>query len=608
MKRLRGGVLLTLIVGTLVSLSPGRGAGVVSAQTAGGSVGQVSSATVTFAGTTTLAAQGAENALAPGSITRGVNAHAGQVNRLIPRRPAAANAPALPVPAPASSTLAGVDAGSGGFAGLTALQQRVAGSGPYMNTQGDLEPPDQGLCTGQGIVLEAVNNAVRAYTTAGTPVSAATPLNAFFRVAPEQTTGVPPTFGPFLSDPRCYYDADTGRWFLTELEIATDPAIGTFGTTSQLVIAVSQGADPTGTWNLYTIDTTDTTGTPDHAGCPCFGDQPLIGADRYGFYISTNEFPITGPGFNGAQIYALSKAALAAGASAVGVVHLSGIPLAGNQAYTIQPATSPAAQYETAHGGTEYFLSALDFFNTGDNRIAAWALVNTSSLATATPRLRLSSSVLGSEPYGPPYPADQKAGPTPLRDFLNFSFRDNDPVAQLSSNDDRMNQVVFAAGKLWAGLNTVAQPLGSAPHVGVTYFIVAPGVTDGQVTATMVTQGYVALLRQSVLFPSIGVNAAGQGVMGFSVSGPDVYPSTAYALIDAATGVGSVHLAGVGAKPEDGFTGYHFFGGTGVARWGDYSAAVAAADGSIWLAAEYIPNSPRDYLTNWGTFISHILP
>ena len=52
----------------------------------------------------------------------------------------------------------------------------------------------------------------------------------------------------------------------------------------------------------------------------------------------------------------------------------------------------------------------------------------------------------------------------------------------------------------------------------------------------------------------------------------------------------------------------------GVERWGDYGAAVAAADGSIWFAAETINQSctlatfvadttcggTRTILANWG--------
>ncbi|GAC1393612.1 MAG: hypothetical protein NVS4B11_22670 [Ktedonobacteraceae bacterium] len=47
----------------------------------------------------------------------------------------------------------------------------------------------------------------------------------------------------------------------------------------------------------------------------------MIGADANGFYVTTNEFPITGAGFNGAQIYAFSKAALESATSTVSYVH-----------------------------------------------------------------------------------------------------------------------------------------------------------------------------------------------------------------------------------------------------------------------------------------------
>ncbi len=73
---------------------------------------------------------------------------------------------------------------------------------------------------------------------------------------------------------------------------------------------------------------------------------------------------------------------------------------------------------------------------------------------------------------------------------------------------------------------------------------------------------------------------------------------------------GSIHIAGAGKAPEDGFSGYAPYApdSIGVARWGDYSAAVALWDGSIWAASEYIPSGPRTMLANWGTFVSHIIP
>jgi hypothetical protein len=51
-----------------------------------------------------------------------------------------------------------------------------------------------------------------------------------------------------------------------------------------------------------------------------WGDYPHIGADANGIFITTNEFSLFGPGFYGAQIYALSKEALVSGAPSVNAV------------------------------------------------------------------------------------------------------------------------------------------------------------------------------------------------------------------------------------------------------------------------------------------------
>jgi hypothetical protein len=118
----------------------------------------------------------------------------------------------------------------------------------------------------------------------------------------------------------------------------------------------------------------------------------------------------------------------------------------------------------------------------------------------------------------------------------------------------------------------------------------------------------VALNQNDVLFPSIGVNSSGKGVMTFTVAGPDHYPSAGYARIDATSGAGDVHVAMAGAGPDDSFGGYKAFGGSGTDRWGDYSAAVADESGNVWFACEYIPNDPRTVLANWGTFVGHVVP
>ena len=596
MKLLRPTILLALALGAVASGLPAH-----HVNAAASSVGTQSLTQATLYGVGKIS----PSTLAANKVYR---VYPGQEIRNEPQddRPtgkAAGSAPPIPTPGNNPVYPAGHDAGFSGFNGLSHYDQRLAGLNQYAGTQFSLEPPDQALCAGNGFVVEGVNNAFQIFSSAGVAVSGVTPASQFFRQFPEIQRGPNPLYGQFISDPKCYFDSDSGHWFLTELALDTDPTTGVNIGPSHTLIGVSQSADPTGSWNLYTLDTTNNTGTPDHAGCPCFGDQPLIGADANGFYITTNEFPVNGPGFNGAQVYAMSKSGLASGAVRVPVVQISNIPLAESMAYSIQPATAPGGNYETANGGTEYFLSALDFNATTDNRVAVWALTNSSSLNSATPSVTLSDVVITSESYGQPPNATQKPGPagsTPLGTSLGA------PLEQLNSNDDRMNQVVFANGRLWGAVNTIVASSSGPNRVGIAYFVVKPSDPSGTLSATMDAQGYVAVNLNNVMFPSIGVTPAGKAVMSFTLVGPSYFPSTAYMRIqDTAR---PVHIAGVGAGPDDGFTAYAAYGGNGVARWGDYSAAVADSDGTIWLAAEYIPGGPRTQLANWGTFISHVTP
>ena len=517
-----------------------------------------------------------------------------------------ARVPSTQVPTPLGAPTAGGISGFRGFAGMTHADQRLAGGG----NQFSLEPPDQGLAVGNGFVVEAVNLAAAVYNTSGTLLAGPVDLNSFYGLAPTIVRSGP-TYGPFVSDPRVLYDAPTGRWFMTVLEIDTDPATGALMGHSSVLIAVSSSNDPTGGWALYALETTNNNGAPVHQGCPCFGDQPLIGADQNGFYISTNEFSIAGPQFNGAQIYAISKAALENG-TANTAVGFDGLTLAEGPAYSVMPTITPAgAAFAATGGGTEYFASALDFAGTLDNRVAVWAMTNTTSLNSAAPKLALSYTVVNSQVYGLPPAAEQQNGPLPLADLLKekgnpLGVVSNEHLALVDSDDDRMQQAVYVNGSVWTALGTVVKTPNGPTRTGIAWFILTPHWTGTSLSASMANQGYLALNQENLTYPSIGVNAAGKGVMTFTVVGPDYFPSVGYATLDATSGAGPVRIAAAGASPDDGFTGYSAFGGARVGRWGDYTAAVADADGSIWIAAEFIPNAPRTLLANWGTFIGRV--
>jgi hypothetical protein len=523
------------------------------------------------------------------------------------------------------------------FDGLNFRQQRLANGG----NQFSVEPPDQGLCVGGGFVMETVNDVLRVFDTAGNPLSGVVDQNTFNGYPPaiNRTTGV---FGPFVTDPSCWYDAATQHWFHVVLTLDTNPANGDFLGTNHLDVAVSDTSSPLGTWTIYRLPVQDngTQNTPDHhcSGGFCIGDYPHIGADNNGFYITTNEYSFFGPEFKSAQIYAFSKAQLAARPATISVTQLdtAGLGSNGQPGFTVWPSTSPQGSASTANGGTEFFMSSDAAEEASgvpgggtSTRLLVWTLANTASL-NSTPALQLSRKILPVGLYATPPKSVQKAGDFPLGQCLNdtpcatFLLGAPDPfapevISPLDSNDTRMQQVWFANGKLWGALDTAVTVEGRS-LAGIEWFVVNPSA--GKVDLT----GYLAMKNNNVIYPAIATTASGRGVMAFTLVGDDHHPSAAYAAIDAKVGVGDVHTAKEGVGVQDGFTGYRAFGdppGTTRPRWGDYGAAQVDGN-SIWIASEYIGQTctlaqyeatpfgscggTRATLGNWDTRISKLTP
>src|SRR5262249_1556514 len=143
----------------------------------------------------------------------------------------------------------------------------------------------------------------------------------------------------------------------------------------------------------------------------------------------------------------------------------------------------------------------------------------------------------------------------------------------VASNSDYMHQTVYAAGRLWCALNTVVKPENATVQTGIAWFIVIPSWAGSSLSGSVANQGYISVNRNSVALPSVATNSAGRGIIGFSLIGPDYYPSAAYVTLDVA-GAGDVQIAKPGTGPDDGITGYVTFFGR-VGSWGDYSAAQA---------------------------------
>ena len=391
--------------------------------------------------------------------------------------------------------------------------------------------------------------------------------------------------------------------------------------------------------------------SPDH-GCdagPCIGDYPHIGADRHGFYITTNEYSFFGDGYTGAQLYALPKADLAAGNATEAVLFENlRVPSLDQRGFTVRPAWSRASSWESARGGTEYFVSSTagDGSETGNmtgesKDMVVWALTNTSSLKSATPDLELHQVVKRTIEYQLPPLSLQKEGPTPLLRCLNLGVdcvfgedfgRQQGPYP-LDSGDTRVTSSFLASGVLWTSLTTALKGTGGADYdssdgsfqpvgqrAGVAYFAFRPWWDGGTLKARLLQDGYVAVAGGNITFPSLAVNEKNHGYMGVSLVGPSNFPSAAYIPIALGDSPEVVHVAAPGRAPSDGFTGT-VFGGFRP-RWQDYGYMVPGNGDDLWFGVEYIdakcgfnawlkdPNcgDERTFVTNWSTRVIKLEP
>jgi hypothetical protein len=499
------------------------------------------------------------------------------------------------VAAPMQSSTVSPATGIVAFNGLTHADQRNANAG----NQFSVEPPNPSIAVGNGFVLEGVNNAVQVYNVAGTPLLPRVLASNELFVVPPAINRTTLAQGVFPTDMRVFYDATMNRFLVLQWAHLKD-AFGNLVDQSREYIAVSQSGDPTANWNIYVMDTTN---PPGEVGCPCIPDYPQIGADQFGLYISSDEYNTFSNGFVHASILAIAKTSLASGASTPTLYRFI-IPSSNGFGFAIQPAsTPPGGSYLLASGGVEYFLSTQAQFASGDS-MAIWAMTNTGSLSNGNPSPSLIQITVPTLSYTFPDVARQRPGPLPYGSTLF-------PPGQLEfldAGDTRILSLSYAGGRLYATLQTAALDETGRQVVGVAYIIFSPTFRSAVLAATVLRQGYVLVSNNNLLRPSIAINAQSRGAIAFTLVGPDYFPSAAFVLIDNTSTASSIQISSPGVSPEDGFSGYpnNGFPSQGLARWGDYSTAVAASDGSIWMITEFISNAARTQLANWATLVAQV--
>jgi hypothetical protein len=469
---------------------------------------------------------------------------------------------------------------------------------------GDVEPANVAFCLGGVTGVEMAGGKVAYYTVSGTAptrsiqsTGTSIPLTQFFN-EPAELTDNGHTYSTVVLAPRCTYDTETSSWWATAQVLWVDQTTSpvTFYQHSRFDLAVSPSGPVQSAWSVYRVDTTNdgTNGTPNASGCPCIGDEPLLGFDKMGVYVDTNEFTF-GNDFHSAHIYAFDKAALRNKAATVNFAQFGNLRIGGAPAASIQP----SIQY--GYPNAEFFLNSLDPLGTVDNRLGLWAMTSEGNVGLGQAP-KLTSMVVTTQRYGLPPASVPQKGTTDT----------------VYATDDRMQQVEYrqSLNELSGVVSTSVIPSGdSNVRTGIAWFVLKPSVGSGGLTgASVLRQGSIGVAKEHLLAPSLNLVWDEDMQVAATLVGPDYYPTVAYTTTHprANSPFGPLQLAGNGARAEHGYTCNQPVAGA-PCHWGHYSAAAwdpttINAEGLSWMAIPYEPNGPSDANVNWGTRLFGVGP
>jgi len=488
----------------------------------------------------------------------------------------------------------------GGSAGAITNRHALAATANGGLFGEDIEPPDQGLCAGNGFVMESINiGEIQVYNSHLQPVTGITGLDNLMGL-----NGLGYSSG---GDVMCEYDADNGgHWFITEIVSTTSsPFTGCFAgvlDSCREGLAVSTTNNLLGTsWNIYFIDPNTLSPSDPGAGY-LLNDYGKMGMTRDALLFFYDEFNLSGSlptcpsfgcdQFNGAQQLAIEKKSLELGFVSSNLVHenmgtdpfiqppdgsCDSGPTAGVTCwYQVIPAMTPSGQFDNNYGGTGFMAATLDFNSftfgngPGDNRAAVfyWTgltwlnSANCSACSLISFGGQLFTGVNSYVDSGQACPASlgNPCGMAPQRfgtldlgtNCASFGLAAAQPCPEegLATNGDGVTQASYDGGKVWFAVNTLINESFGASHeihVGAAYFVVGTGAFHGgSHLLTLTSQGYVAAAHEDIEFPTL-VGGPGKwgALMSFTLSGNGgptaadgggFFPSSAYGRVTAGSG------------------------------------------------------------------------
>jgi hypothetical protein len=438
---------------------------------------------------------------------------------------------------------------------------------------GDIEPADQGLCAGNGYVVETNNlGEVLIFNKNLQRLSSVIPLDTIM--------GLQQRGWSSGGDVSCLYDpSNGGHFFFTQFVSANTyasggPFTGCFAgqTANQCYegIAVSVGPNPFGPYNVYFFNANY---NPKEPGYPyLLNDFAKIATTKDAFLLFYDEFPtngnypgLGGGGFNGSQQIAINKNALEWGEPVtfwggepnpfftVAIENMGLLPTPDGTCFSdntyhlpgftcwyqdIPAQTSDASQFDNSHFGSGFIMGSLDFYGRSDTRIAVFdwtGLANLNSPDCFTcGGIRFGGQLFSGVQlyYGEGFIAAQKSGPIPLGDECGAAGWSvaippattppaSCPEGGIATNGDGFTQVSQAQNKLWGAISTeISQSFasGSEVHQGAAYWVIDTDSFDRKGVFGLATQGYVSPAHEDLEFPAMAA-AGSSGQDGNSQGG-----------------------------------------------------------------------------------------
>lgn len=399
-------------------------------------------------------------------------------------------------------------------------------------------PPDPDVAVGPNSIVSVVNVAIAFFTKNGTKLFEQDLGGDGFFSGMDVTT--------FVFDPKCFYDTLSNRFFVVALEKANTP------TTSKLLVAVSDDADPQGTWHRYRIESKQTVNTVDY-----WLDYPGFGYNKDAVLITGNMFGFTN-GYNGVQYIVLPKAALLTGAAPT----ISYFSLPGD---SVQVMRTPDAALDAVVG-------------------VNWTGLTTAMIHAVTDIL--TTPVLSTVAVAIP------SFNRPAQDAVSTGGR------QLDSLDGRMLNCQVRNGRLYTA-HTVRFSNLDATNGSRWYEF---NLNNWPVSATNPTlrQAGTIGIGSGIHYwmPAIGVNSAGDIAVVFSRASSSITADFMAASRRASDPLGFMNTPKLLAKSVGGT-----YGEPGFNRWGDYfGCQVDPVDGLTFWGIGMIANAGGDWQTVINSF------